>query len=243
MTRPPSKTRAATPMATWLLSPLLAATLALSACGGGGDGGPAMGGQGGGPGGGPGASAAALNAAVLATPVQPLSATETQGLLAMREEEQLAHAVYIASAQRWPALPIFANIAQSETTHTTAVKTLLDRYALPDPLAGVAAGSFPTPAFQALYAQLTATSATSLVDALKVGVLIEEMDIADLAAHLATVDNADITLVYQNLMRGSRNHLRAYMGTLLANGGSYTPVYLSQAEFDAIVNSPRETGF
>lgn len=69
------------------------------------------------------------------------------------------------------------------------------------------------------------------------------MDIADLAAHLPAVDNAEITLVYENLMRGSRNHLRACMGKPVASGGSYTPVYLSQAAFDGIVNSPRETGF
>lgn len=49
------------------------------------------------------------------------------------------------------------------------MKTLLDRHALPEPLAGVAAGSFPTPAFQALHTQLTASSALSLADALKVG--------------------------------------------------------------------------
>lgn len=73
--------------------------------------------------------------------------------------------------------------------------------------------------------------------------LIEKMDIADLAAHLAVVDNADTAPVYDNLLRGSRNHLRAYMGTLRYNGGSCTPVHLSQTAFDAIVNSPRETGF
>lgn len=239
MSRTVSKTQAAVRSMTWLLSPLLAATLALSACGGGSDAGTAQGN----PGAGREANAIALRAGLQVTPAQDLSAAEAQGLITMREEEQLAQAVYKASAQRWPGVPVFANIAQSEATHTAAVKTLLDRYALADPLAGVAADTFPTPAFQALYAQLTGTSALSLVDALKVGVLIEEMDIADLAAHLASVDNADITLVYGNLMRGSRNHLRAYMSTLRANGGSYTPVYLSQAEFDGIANSARETGY
>jgi len=44
------------------------------------------------------------------------------------------------------------------------------------------------------------------------------------------------------LLQGSRNHLRAYYQTLLNQGGSYTPQYLSQAEFDAIVNSAMERG-
>ena len=59
---------------------------------------------------------------------------------------------------------------------------------------------------------------------------------------MLTIDNADILLVYDNLLRGSRNHLRAYTKTLVQQGGSYTPQYISRAEFDAIVNSPMETG-
>jgi hypothetical protein len=61
-------------------------------------------------------------------------------------------------------------------------------------------------------------------------------------AQKAGIDNADILLVYDNLLRGSRNHLRAFMKTLSQQGGGYTPQYLSQTEFDAIVNSPMETG-
>ena len=175
-------------------------------------------------------------------PLQTLSVAESDGLVYMREEEELAHAVYVASAARWTTVPVFANIAASESTHTAAVKTLLDRYQLADPLAGLPLGSFQAPLFQTLYAQLTAASEVSLVEALKVGVQIEELDINDIAARQASVDNADILLVYDNLLRGSRNHLRAYMKVLVQQGGSYTPQYISQATFDAIVNSPMEPG-
>ena len=122
------------------------------------------------------------------------------------------------------------------------MKTLLDRYRLADPLAGLPLGSFKTPAFQTLYANLVTASSASLVEALKVGVQIEELDIRDIEAQKLGIDNADILLVYDNLLRGSRNHLRAYMKVLVQQGGSYTPQYISQAEFDAIVNSPMETG-
>lgn len=226
-----------------LLASLLTATLV--ACGGGGDGdgagspGPGLRAQGGGN--------AAFDSATLAStlasyPLQPPSTAEAEGLAFMREEEELAHAVYAAHAMRWPTLPIFGNIAASETTHTTAVKALLDRYQLADPLAGLSPGAFKTPALQALYSQLVAAGSTSLVDALKVGVQIEELDIHDLQSRIAEVDNADILLVYDNLLRGSRNHLRSYMRNLTNQGGSYTPQYLSQAAFDAIVQSAMEPG-
>ncbi|MEZ5726550.1 MAG: DUF2202 domain-containing protein [Burkholderiaceae bacterium] len=185
--------------------------------------------------------AAALDATLQNYPSATLSIAEAEGIAYMREEERLAQDVYAASATHY-SLPIFANISASEATHTEAVRTLIERYQLADPLAGTTNGVFPTPAFQTLYDDLVAASAVSLVEALKVGVQIEELDIRDIEARKVDVDQADILLVYDNLLRGSRNHLRAYMNALLARDGSYTPQYITQEAFDAIVNSPIETG-
>ena len=71
---------------------------------------------------------------------------------------------------------------------------------------------------------------------------IEELDIHDLRTLKTQVDNADLTLVYENLEQGSRNHLRAFHTNLLRQGASYTPKHITQAEYDAIVLSARETG-
>lgn len=186
-------------------------------------------------------NASGLTAALSTYPLSALSSAEAASLLFMREEEQLAHDVYAKSATLWTT-PIFANIANSEATHSAAVKTLLDRYQLADPLAGLPNGSFKTPAFQALYDSLVAASKVSLIAALKVGVEIEELDIRDITAQKTSIDNRDILMVYDNLLKGSRNHLRSFMKVLVQMGGSYVPKYISQAEFDAIVNSPIETG-
>lgn len=174
-------------------------------------------------------------------PLGVLSAAERDSLLYMREEEQLAHDVYAVSATIWPQ-PVFANIRDSEATHSAAIKALLDRYGLPDPLAGLPSGSFKSASFQTLYQTLVARSRSSLVEALRVGVEIEELDIRDITAQKVDIDNADILLVYDHLLRGSRNHLRAFMKVLTQLGGSYVPIYISQAAFDAIVSSPVETG-
>lgn len=210
----------------------------LVACGGSDDAGPAMGVDANG--------TSTFNAGNLAAqlstfPLAALSPAEADSLAFMREEEQLAHDVYAASAALW-GTPVFANISASEATHSAAVKALLDRYQLADPLAGLANGTFKSPAFQTLYATLVATSRTSLVESLKVGAQIEELDMRDITVQKAGIDNADILMVYDNLLRGSRNHLRAFMKVLMQQGGSYVPQFISQAEFDAIVNSPVETG-
>lgn len=210
----------------------------LVACGGSDDAGPAMGVDASGT---STFNAGNLTAQLSTYPLTALSTAEADSLAFMREEEQLAHDVYAASATLW-GTPVFANISASEATHSAAVKALLDRYQLADPLASLANGTFKSPAFQTLYAALVATSRTSLVEALKVGAQIEELDIRDITVQKAGIDNADILMVYDNLQRGSRNHLRAFMKVLVQQGGSYVPQYISQAEFDAIVNSPVETG-
>lgn len=186
-------------------------------------------------------NASGLAAALSTYPLSAPSAAETASLVFMREEEQLAHDVYAKSAALW-ATPLFANIANSEATHSAAVKLLLDRYQLADPLASLPNGTFKTPAFQALYESLVAASQVSLIAALKVGVEIEELDIRDITTQKTSIDNLDILMVYDNLLKGSRNHLRSFMKVLVQMGGSYVPKYISQAEFDAIVNSAIETG-
>jgi hypothetical protein len=186
--------------------------------------------------------AAALDAALDAYPLETISNAESASLARMREEEQLAHDVYAVSSVLYPQKAIFTRISDSEGTHSAAIKTLLDRYGLSDPLAGLANGSFATPAMQALYDRFVDASQSSLIAALQVGVEIEELDIQDLTVQMAVVDNKDILMVYGNLQRASRNHLRAFWKVLTAAGGTYTPKYLSQAEFDAIVNGPMETG-
>jgi len=53
-----------------------------------------------------------------------------------------------------------------------------------------------------------------LADALRVDALVEEVDIIDLEKYIAQTDNEDLILVYQNLLKGSQNHLRAFSSTL-----------------------------
>ncbi len=83
---------------------------------------------------------------------------------------------------------------------------------------------------------------TSISDALQVGATIEDLDIFDLENALTKIDNQDIELVYDNLTKGSRNHLRSFYSNILIASETYVPQFITQEKFDAIVNSPMETG-
>ncbi len=159
----------------------------------------------------------------------------------MREEEQLAHDVYVVLGDLW-GLRIFENIAASETTHVDSVAGLLDQYGIEDPAAGALPGTFVNPTLQGLYDQLIADGSRSLDAALGVGALIEELDISDLQARSAATEIPEITAVYANLERGSRNHLRAFTSQLESRGVTYEPTQLDSAIFDEIVSSATERG-
>lgn len=176
-----------------------------------------------------------------ALPVEPLTLQEEESLLFMREEEKLARDVYLYLYDIWGD-QIFLNISASEQQHTDAVLGLIEKYNLPDPDADKAEGEFDNLDLQGLYDLLTAQGAASLIDALIVGATIEDLDINDLNSQLLFIDNADIILVYESLLKGSRNHLRAFTGRLTDLGFDYAPVYISQEDYDAIVSSPVEKG-
>lgn len=170
-----------------------------------------------------------------------LNDVDTAGLLWMREEEQLAHDVYVALGELW-GLRIFENIAASETSHIEAALGLLGRFGIADPAAGNEPGTFTDPALQDLYDRLIADGAESLEAALRVGALIEELDINDLQVRSAATDVADIIAVYADLERGSRNHLRAFVSQLEQRGVTYDPTELDPATFESIVSSETERG-
>jgi hypothetical protein len=170
-------------------------------------------------------------------PATTLSAEEIAGLKFMREEEKLAHDVYVALYGIWGD-NIFNQISLSETTHTEAVLALLVKYGIDDPAAGNPAGVFTDPALQTLYNTLMSMGSATQIDALKVGALIEETDIRDIEAQKAVTDEADILTVYSSLLCGSQNHLRSFNSKLLNLGVTYVPQVITQAQWDAIVNAP-----
>jgi len=182
-----------------------------------------------------------LTSQINALPKVSLDEDELMYLLLMREEEKLAMDVYTTLYDKWK-VNVFLNISSSEQEHTNAVLTLLNKYNLPDPVSNNAVGIFIDEHLQSLYTQLVTLGNNSVLDAYKTGATIEDLDIFDLNDAILKTDNQDISLVYENLSMGSRNHMRSFYGQITSLGGTYTDTaqYISQLQLDAIINSPRE---
>jgi hypothetical protein len=143
-----------------------------------------------------------------AAAVVPLTEPEIATLTWMREEEKLARDIYIELNLFWPA-KIFTNIAASEQRHFDALGSKLALYGIADPaLPGI--GSFSNLELQSLHDDLLAQGMVSYAASLAVGVVIEQGDIADLAAAIAGTNSLPLQTTYKHLLNGSENHLRSF---------------------------------
>ena len=182
-----------------------------------------------------------IEKSILALPKENLDQGELDGLMLMREEEKLARDVYEYMYLKYD-MKIFNNIMKSEEAHMFAVKVMIEKYDLEDPVDDSPAGVFKSHELQNIYNALIDKGNVSLTEALIVGTIIEDLDIHDLNELLKTSSNKDLIYVYENLNLGSRNHLRAFYPQVLNKGGEYSPQYISQDEFDAILLGDKEFG-
>ena len=170
----------------------------------------------------------------ICNPADTIYPFEIEMLQFMREEEKLAHDVYVTLYGQFN-VPVFNNISKSEQIHMDRVLYLLNYYNIPDPaLPGI--GEFSNPDLEALYNALVEQGSASLVDALTVGATIEDLDISDLNQHIGETENEAIQLIFGHLRCGSTNHLKAFTNLLNFHNAPYTPQYISQEEFDEILN-------
>lgn len=172
-----------------------------------------------------------------------LNQQEKDAILYMREEEKLARDVYNLLYDKWGINP-FNNIRQSEQVHMDRMKTLITTYQLEDPVMKNLdmQGVFTNVQLQQYFNELSTTGGRSLIDALKVGAKIEELDIADLEERIKQTQKQDIISSYNFLKMASENHLRAFVRRLKMQGVVYEPVILSKIEFEKIISSEGTPG-
>ena len=163
-----------------------------------------------------------------------LSNSETEALLFMWQEEKMAKDVYTYLYGKYQ-LRVFDNISKSEAIHQQAVTRLLEAYMVPLP-ENDQPGIFDNQEIQDLYDNLISIGNESNIGGLTAGAMIEEKDILDLKNNLNETDNPWLTRVFSNLLKASENHLRAFNSVLKFNGAEYSPTFLNDEYFQAIIS-------
>lgn len=171
------------------------------------------------------------------TKEQTLSATNKDALLFMLEEEKLARDTYMYLDNLW-SINQFANIQKSEQTHMDAIENLLIQNNIEYGIKP--AGKFTNQTLQNLYNQFEIDGAVSKANALQIGATIEDLDIKDLQDYLDVTTQPDLIAVFENLLCGSRNHLRSFVSGIEKGGNTYTPQFITEENYNAIISTSQE---
>lgn len=161
-----------------------------------------------------------------------LQATTEETWIRLYEEEILAHDLYVALGQRFGDLMPLQNIPHSESRHREVMAEILKREGVGLPLAPVGR-RFQTEGLDALYQKWLAEGSKSEVAACRVGMRLEEHDIADLRQAAKSAPDHQKPLA--QLERASQQHLRAFHRNLSKRGGTAQPEVLDPVEFQRIL--------
>jgi hypothetical protein len=168
-----------------------------------------------------------------------LTADEIEFIFAVREDEKIARDLYISFFGKFGLKP-FENIGKAEDNHIKATEKLFDYYEIDYPaLSGN--GKFENAIRQKLFDSLLLKVNTEL-DAFKVMAVLEESNIVEYGAVIKTVVNPNIKMVIENLAKASANHFKAAIRQITALGGTYTPEFLTQEQYRAVIAIGFEKG-
>jgi len=161
-----------------------------------------------------------------------LNSTQKYALAYMWNEEKLAHDLYLDLYDLF-FVETFSNIAnRSESKHIMLVEDLIQKYDInitnlqdytikysQEELRRLERGVFAVDEIQDLYNTLYTIGDDSLVDALKVGCMVEVTDVDDLDKYIINAAEAkDLVDTFKILRLGSYNHYWAFDNALKKQG-------------------------
>lgn len=143
-----------------------------------------------------------------------LTEEQKDRLFFIYQEEKVARDVYIYLGELYEDESTFASIQLSEQRHMDAAQELCINYGIDVSMideSESACGQFEVDYLQHLYDECITLGSDGLLEALKVGKLIEETDIGTLTESIESMDMPDdIIRTYEVLREGSYNHLESY---------------------------------
>ena len=157
---------------------------------------------------------ALLSGTAHANTITRLTEEQKDRLFFIYQEEKVARDVYIYLSELYPDESTFASIQLSEQRHMDAAQKLCINYGIDISMIDESesdCGHFEVDYLQNLYDECIALGSDELVEALKVGKLIEETDIGTLTESIESMDMPDdVIRTYEVLREGSYNHLESY---------------------------------
>lgn len=177
---------------------------------------------------------------ILAMERERIDRQEKNDLRYVRELEKMAFDLYMGWSERW-GLPMYTKGYKAELSHTKAVAVFLEIYDIKDKAHGEV-GSFEYDDILEKYNDRHERGMVSSEEAIRLTAEIQEELIVFLEQLLVDgrTDNMDIEVMYNNLIRASRNHFRLAVRHINRNGGSYSPIHLPEGMYKDIISNDIE---
>lgn len=180
-----------------------------------------------------------LSALILLAAHLSASAADPADLVRLYEDEILAHDLYVALGKIHPDIRPFQNIPRSEAMHRETMAGILkaEGIELPKPPEGK---RFVSEGLDEIFARWLAEGLKSEADACRVGVRLEDHDIAELRKAQSGFPKHKETLAA--LEAASNNHFRAFHRNLKSRGGDYKAEALPAADIQKILDGENDCG-
>ncbi len=176
-----------------------------------------------------------LKAKLSQMPLGSLTEEEKSSVQSMMEYEKMVRDVYAIMYEKWQT-QAFENLGKKASAAMAAIKLLLDRYNLENPVKDATkVGDFKNVTLQKMLNAMVSKGDKSLKDALEACAEAEEMNMAKIENALKTCDSADLKLVYETLLNETIQMLKSIVYTLSIEGVTYKPKYLPIGNFDKLM--------
>ena len=160
---------------------------------------------------------------------------EMKSIKYMREKEKLGRDFYEQMTAKYDIKP-FKSIAVTKQDNMDALKDLLDKFSIEDPVKSNDPGTYTSEKLTSMYKRLTEKAEISQTDALKSGAEIEELDIKTLDTYISKTTNTDIKDEFTKLQKAAESNLKMFVNNLSNKGVGYFPVHLTSEEFNKILS-------
>lgn len=153
----------------------------------------------------------------------------------MYESEKMAEDLF-SSFSKKNKLPIFDSLSKSHANQKDVIEKVMSTLEIDLSLRGLDSGKYKDKNVQALYDKLLVQGNEMRVKAFTSGLLLEEGIIKNIDTYLGKGIDGLSKIAYEALKEASGKNMKVLNNLLLAEGVTYTPQVISQAEFDGYVN-------
>lgn len=165
----------------------------------------------------------------------PLTPADEESLQYLYESLLMVGEIFRNSYEKW-GIPEFNDASRKEFSSLDTIRTIMDKYKLKNPAVNHHPGIYFNPEIQLWHNENLSNAITSYDDALSTALRIEEKILYDIQQHSTKgTQNNDLRILYTKLYTGAANHLKRFYPLLMNRGSSYSPEYLSQAEFEKLL--------